>query len=115
MSDASQGAGMRCWACGSRCLAEHELTGPSDPPVGSERCSVARYLPAVVLDVHDYGSDCFAALVCWKCFHEIEPDCWIDSKIWASRNPIVPYDKLPAYDHDDPNRELPEKYRRILP
>jgi len=53
---------------------------------------------------------CQAIVICMHCIEQGDFDMWTDKAEWNSNNPLVPYDKLPFYNHDDPNKDDPTKY-----
>lgn len=59
---------------------------------------------------HNYGEGCKAIVVCRVCMDEGDFDMWTDEAEWNSKNPVVPYIKLPPFDHDDPERDDVTKY-----
>jgi hypothetical protein len=95
---------VRCFGCGQ---LSNEVTGGPDP----EEVGQHNRWDAGVLDLHDSGKDCFAVVVCWKCFWSLDPDMWISGKCYNSLNPIVPLDKLPKLDHDNEDCWNPEFYK----
>jgi hypothetical protein len=88
---------MRCFKCANEIVELPE----GDPARESNR---VRYAPAYVLDVvgggPGGGGPCRAAVVCWTCWNEIEPDMWDAGEYWDARSPAVLFEKLPALDHD---------------
>jgi len=119
---------MRCF----RCAKEIVVPPKDDPiydtqPLGEDNCY---FFPAAVLDVSSSGlltpatssgpggvslDGCHAAVVCWNCFHEIDPDMWITPEMWDTLNPAVPFSALPALDHDADNCDEIETYRDYAP
>lgn len=95
---------LRCFACGRR---PGDVT---DGPTADEAGQCRRW-EAGVLDVHETDDrGCRAAVACWACFWRTDPDMWISSECWAALDPVVPYEKLPVFDHDAPNSWDPAAY-----
>ena len=46
------------------------------------------------------GDDWKKVEICHRCFHELEPDMWINQTIWESLNPVTPFDALPGLESD---------------
>ena len=65
---------------------------------------------AAVLDVHEPDGGCKAAVCCWPCLWELDPDLWISPDLWRSSNPVVPYEHLPDLDHDADRCWEPSSY-----
>ncbi len=106
---------MRCF----RCAVEIVVLPEGDPRRGSER---VHYTPAFVLEVIGGGpaggGPCRAAVVCWTCFHEIDPDMWEAGDYWDARSPAVPFAQLPPLDHDNDEHDecwTPETYAAWAP
>jgi hypothetical protein len=108
---------MRCFRC-----AQEIVVPPKDDPIydtipaGQDR---NYYFPATVLEVlpdNDVGNqDCHCTVVCWACFHEIDPDMWIENQHWTALNPAVPADQLPVLDHDNDHADEIETYASYAP
>ena len=95
---------VRCFCCGQ--MSHDRADGPhqDEDHVGQAyRWSIG------VLDV--VGSNCYAAILCWPCFWAYEPDMWINKAIYESKNPMIPFDKLPEFDHDFEGREDATQYK----
>lgn len=75
------------------------------------------YSPAFVLEVvaNAGGIPCRCTVVCWPCVLKIHPDMWESDETWASYKPAVPFDKLPIFDHEGVNRDIPETYEAFQP
>ena len=102
---------MRCFKCAEELI----LLAVGDPARQSKRVSYAdESCGAFVLDVvgggPEGGGDCRAAVVCWTCFHAINPDMWDSGEYWDSRQPAVRFEGLPPLDHDAENCEDIETY-----
>ncbi len=78
------------------------------------RCGEVR--PASTLGVFEGrdGDACKAIVICDACMDTCAFDMWTDRAEWSSKNPVVPYAALPAYDHDDPSRDDPARYSSIF-
>jgi hypothetical protein len=50
-----------------------------------------------LFDFHCDGGngDWRVVVVCHECFHKLEPDMWINRKMWEGLNPVVPFLDLP--------------------
>ena len=96
---------VRCFCCGE--TAATRTGGPSAEAVGQ-----SHRWEAGVLDVHDSpgSGSCFAAICCWPCFWELEPDLWILPEHWTQAHPQVPLEKLPVLNHEDPKAWEPTHY-----
>jgi hypothetical protein len=61
--------------------------------------------PFLVLDVQgnripndpDNYSEFRMTVVCFDCFHRLEPDMWISKNCWDNIHPTIPYDRLPMF------------------
>lgn len=93
---------VRCFRCAE--IASTRTGGPSAEAVGQIRRWEAGVLDVLTAD----GS--LAAVCCWPCFWEIEPDMWIDAEDWSRVAPRVPLESLPVLDHDDPKCWDPSRY-----
>ena len=87
----------RCFSCAR--WTDEVKDGPSPE---AEAVAQAFRWDTGVLDIHGSELGCRAAVACWVCFWRTEPDLWISPGDWAALNPRVPYEKLPAFDHSDP-------------
>jgi len=93
---------VRCFRCGE--LASTRKEGPSADAVGQHRRWEAMPLDVLTKD------GCRAAVCCWPCFWEIDPDMWINPEDWSRTGPLVPLEKLPVLDHEDPKCWDPSHY-----
>lgn len=106
---------MKCFCCGNEIVELPE----GDPRRRDEDDeAVCHYAPAFVLEVLAGGpgglSGCRAAVICWECLNKINPDMWDCDEYWNARNPVVRFDKLPHFDHDNPKREDPLFYSEFV-
>jgi hypothetical protein len=52
--------------------------------------------PFFPLDVQPQGGSGWRkATVCHECFHRLEPDMWINQRMWEGLNPTTTFDDLP--------------------
>lgn len=92
----------RCFACGRFADEISTFEGPTAEEAG--QCE--RWLIGV-LDVHE-GGPCRAAVACWPCFWKTDPDLWIRPATWDALKPVVPFERLPLFDHDRSDGKDPE-------
>lgn len=101
---------MKCFCCGEEIV---ELP--------DEERSPSVHLPAYVREVYGLqvcgfvgdGTD-RCAVVCRSCFRR-DPDVVDCTETWTKRCPVVPFDKLPFFNHDDPLRRKPSHYEEFAP
>jgi hypothetical protein len=96
----------RCFACGR---FTDELT--DEGPTAEEAGQSHRWTTGV-LDVHEQGGPCRAAVVCWPCFWKTDPDMWIHPSGWQALQPILPLERLLLIpdDHSAPGVWNPASY-----
>jgi hypothetical protein len=81
---------------------------PEDDDVGqTHRWSIS--VIDVVTDEADEGG-CYAAVLCWPCFWNYQPDMWINKSIYESAKPVILFEKLPKLDHKEKDCWNPLKY-----
>lgn len=92
---------VRCYHCGEA----YPVAGP-DVPSGTP--CIAMY------EGHETNKpSCQAIVICTLCMEKCDFDMWTNEREWASTNPLVPYSKLPPFDHDDPDRDDPTRYPTV--
>lgn len=104
MRDGNSERRFRCFACGRFT----DDVGADEGPTADTAGQVHRWTTGV-LDVHEHGP-CRAAVVCWPCCWKTDPDQWILPAHWAALHPVVPYERLPLLDHDNPKAWDPAIY-----
>lgn len=101
---------LNCFGCGvSKDTAVLESYPYDDDNLNTEKPGV----PMLTLDCDEK-----AAVVCYDCFHRIQPDMWIDEACWQAHEPEIPYERLPPliYDKKAPGKPIyyadwnPERY-----
>lgn len=88
---------IRCFSCGQ--FAATRRDGPT-----AEEAGQVRRWDASIIDVHAdaKGSECRAAVCCWPCYWQIDPDMWILDYMWDVASPVVPFNSLPVLEDEDP-------------
>lgn len=81
---------MKCYGCGKqKNVNENEIYPYEEDMITDEPVT-----PLFV--VHCEASPRWkAVVVCHECFHELQPDLWIDEKCWDMLDPVIPFDNLP--------------------
>ena len=85
-----------CYCCGEKHPVHH-------PDLPKETVYIAMY------EGHDENG-CRAIVICSACMEKGDFDMWTNGPEWDSKEPLVPYQSLPPYDHDDPDRDRVSKY-----
>ncbi len=103
---------MKCFLC-SKDIAEL----PEGDPRRQSDC--VYYSSAFVIEVLPGAGDFNApgpdraTVLCWSCFHIVQPDCWMSEEGWNAGKPAVLFVDLPLYDHDSEVAEEPETYAHV--
>lgn len=102
----------RCFSCG----IEKDTKLKEFYPYQSEVINTEEPINQLfVIDCSPKGHGPYRICVlCHKCFHFLEendgPDMWMMEVEWESLKPLIPFNKLPIFDHTLENRYNPEIY-----
>jgi len=89
----------RCHQCGAEKNPEMLETFPYPDGALTTEMPIS---PLVEIDCEPTvrGNDWKRVEICHRCFHELKPDMWINEAIWASLNPVTPFDALPDLESE---------------
>lgn len=74
----------KCQGCG----VEKDLTAIEEYPYPDGRISPG--CPLLEIDCDEKR-----VIVCYECFHRLDPDMWISRACWEGIGAVVPFDELP--------------------